>query len=90
MKELAILAEELFFEPGVLDVSATDHGLSSFWTPPGTLDEEEIRRRREGATKGAPFLLAVARQEGPPADFHWMLLTLGDRTRWPHHEYSAA
>jgi hypothetical protein len=64
VKEMAILAEELFFEPGVLDVNVAEHGLSSLWLPPGTLTDEEIRKRRTAA-KGGRFFFGIAAQEGP-------------------------
>jgi hypothetical protein len=65
VKEMALLSEELLFEPGVLDVSVADTGLMSFWHPPGTWDEVHLRQRREGAQKGQPFYLGMARQAGP-------------------------
>lgn len=64
VKEMALLAEELFFEPGFLDVNVTEHGLSSWWLPPGTLTEEEIRNRRT-AQRGGRFFVGFAAQEGP-------------------------
>jgi hypothetical protein len=65
IKEMALLSEELLFEPGLLDVAVTDHGVTSFWLPPGTLDDESIRRRRDAARLGQPVYLGVAKQSQP-------------------------
>jgi hypothetical protein len=69
VKEMAILAEELVFEPGYFDVNVTREGLSSWWLPSGTLSDEEIRRRRD-AEKGGRFFLGfgVQRGLGQPAE----------------------
>jgi hypothetical protein len=64
VKEMAILAEELVFEPGCLDVNVTDDGLSSWWLPPGTLTDEEIRKRRS-SPKGERFFFGIGAQKGP-------------------------
>lgn len=40
----------------------TDHGLSSWWNPSGSLTEEEIRRRR-GAEKGGRFYFGLIRND---------------------------
>ncbi len=64
VKEMAILSDELFFEPGILDVNVAELGLSSWWLPPGALTDEEIRKRRRAA-KGGRFYFGVAEQKGP-------------------------
>jgi hypothetical protein len=70
IKQMALLAEELVFEFGMLDVTVTEHGLTSFWHPPRMLSEEDIRRRREASKKGEPVVISIAPQAGPgiPAD----------------------
>ena len=58
-KLLALLADELLFEPGVLDVTVTGAGVGSCWIPPGSVDEEGYRRRRlAGMRAGEPVVVA--------------------------------
>ena len=58
-KLLALLAGELLFEPGVLDVTVTEAGASSCWIPPGSVDEEGYRRRcLAGMRVGEPVVVA--------------------------------
>ena len=58
-KLLALLADELLFEPGLLDVTVTGAGDSSCWIPPGSVDEDGYRRRRlAGMRVGEPVVVA--------------------------------
>ncbi len=58
-KLLALLADELLFEPGLLDVTVTEAGAASSWVPPGSVDEEGYRRRRlAGMRVGEPVVVA--------------------------------
>ena len=58
-KLLALLADELLFEPGLLDVTVTGAGVSSCWIPPGSVDEDGYRRRRlAGMRVGEPVVVA--------------------------------
>ncbi|MDP9345592.1 MAG: hypothetical protein M3P44_07685 [Actinomycetota bacterium] len=63
-----MLAEELVFEPGVLDVTVTEAGTWSTWLPPGSVDEEGFRRRRvAGSRKGEPVVVDWVPRPGDPA-----------------------
>jgi hypothetical protein len=64
IKQMALLAEELLFEFGMVDVTVTEDGLTSFWHPPQSLSEGDIRRRREATKKGEPVVISIAPQAG--------------------------
>jgi hypothetical protein len=69
IKQMALLADELLFEPGVLDVSVGESGLVNLTHPPGSMTHDEMRQRRVEVKKGTPFQLAIAPQSavGVPA-----------------------
>ena len=70
IKQAALLSEEIVFEFGMLDVSVTETGMTSLWTPPSQLSEDRIRRHRDAARSGAPFAFSIGLQpaKGVPAD----------------------
>lgn len=65
IKQTALLADELFFEAGALDVSVGDNGMASFRHPPRSLTHDEMRKRGREVKKGAPFHLSVAPETTP-------------------------
>jgi hypothetical protein len=46
VKQMALLADVVAFEPGALTVTVSEHGMASFWIPPRDLSLEELRARR--------------------------------------------
>jgi hypothetical protein len=78
IKEAALLCEEIAFEFGMLDVTVTENGMWSFWTPPHQLSEETIRGHRDAASAGGPVYLAIGPESTPgvpadPSDMHTMM-----------------
>jgi hypothetical protein len=78
IKQAALLCEEVAFELGMLDVTVTENGMSSFWTPPNQLSEEVIRRHREATAPGGPVYVAIGPESEPgvpaaPAEMHTMM-----------------
>src|ERR1700743_963082 len=69
-KEAAVLYDELIFETGLLDVSITSNGSTSFWNPPESISPELLERTRQADFVGSPMLLAVGeeREPGAPAE----------------------
>jgi hypothetical protein len=64
-KEAAILFDEVIFEDGLLDVSITPNGSTSFWNPPATMTADLLERSRRVNAEGAPMTLAIGKQSGP-------------------------
>ena len=69
-KEAAILYDEVTFEVGMLDVSITPNGSTSFWNPPEAMTPELLDRSRRIDAVGSPMTLAIGRQDeaGVPAE----------------------
>jgi hypothetical protein len=69
-KHAAVLHDRLYIEEGYLDVTITDGGSSTWWTPPHQMTSEQIARARNPAAEGAPFTLAYGSQpaKGVPAE----------------------
>ena len=44
VKQMAMLCDELYFEPGLVDVTVSDAGAHEFRFPPSQLDEDDIRQ----------------------------------------------
>jgi len=65
VKQMAMLCDELYFEPGLLDVTISDAGSNEFLLPPSHLDEEGIRERKQAAEKGAPVGLWIGAETEP-------------------------
>jgi hypothetical protein len=64
-KEAAILYDEVTFEVGMLDVSITPNGSTSFWNPPEAMTPELLDRSRRIDAVGSPMTLAIGRQDEP-------------------------
>ena len=64
-KEAAVLYDELIFEVGLLDVSITPDGSTSFWNPPEAMTAELVERSRSVNTVGSPMTIAFGKQEHP-------------------------
>jgi hypothetical protein len=81
VKQMAMLADELVFEPGMLDVTISDGGSWDSHTPPSQLDEESIRQRRQAVTAGEPvgFFIGVQPGPGQPAPPEAMRQIIGGR-----------
>lgn len=81
VKQMAMLCDQLYFEPGMLDVTISDAGATEFWTPPSQLDEEDIRQRRQAAEVGAPVGLWIGVQpaQGVPAPPEAMRQIMGGK-----------
>lgn len=69
IKQMAILADELYFEPGLLTVHVTEGLVAPFLHSPEGLTEADIRKQREAAKEGEPFALYIGAQpaEAVPA-----------------------
>jgi hypothetical protein len=69
IKQMAMLSDELLFEPGVLDVTISDEGSWDMHSPVGQLSEEDIRERRRVVTAGEPvgFFIGPESVPGRPA-----------------------
>jgi hypothetical protein len=69
-KEAAVLYDELIFETGLLDVSITSNGSTSFWNPPESMTPELLERTRKIDAEGSPMVLAFGteREPGLPAE----------------------
>jgi hypothetical protein len=65
IKQASLLCEEVVFEFGVLDVTVTEHGMSSFWIPPNQISEEDILTRRGSTTKGGAVHLTIGDEVAP-------------------------
>ncbi|MBS1675810.1 MAG: hypothetical protein JST08_00345 [Actinobacteria bacterium] len=68
-KEAAVLYDELIFEVGLLDVSITSNGSTSFWNPPESMTPDLLERTRQINAVGSPMILAFGteREPGAPA-----------------------
>jgi hypothetical protein len=78
IKQAALLAEELAFELGLLDVTVSESGMWSFWIPPNQLSEEDIIRRRQATKKGEMVSFAIGPESSPgvpaePSAMHTMM-----------------
>ena len=69
-KEAAVLYDELIFEVGLLDVSITSNGSTSFWNPPQSMTPELLERTRQIDAAGSPMVFAfgVEQEPGVPAE----------------------
>ena len=67
---MALLADELLFEAGLLDVTSTGDTGTELWLPPDQIAHDDIARRRATAEKDAPFevLIGIQDARGVPAD----------------------
>lgn len=75
-KEAAVLYDELIFETGVLDVSITSAGSTSFWDPPEAMTPEMVERSRQIDAVGSPMTLSIGKQEQadvPATEMHVFL-----------------
>lgn len=75
-KEAAVLYDELIFETGMLDVSITPTGSTSFWNPPEAMTPELVERSRLVDAVGSPMTLAIGKQEAagvPATEMHVFL-----------------
>lgn len=59
VKQMAMLSDELVFEPGLLDVTISDSGSFDAHIPPSKLTEEGIRKRRQAVTAGEPVGFSI-------------------------------
>jgi hypothetical protein len=78
VKQMAVLSDELLFEPGLLDVTISDSGSWDVHIPISQLSEEDVRKRREAVRAGEPvgFFIgqeAVPGQPAPPESMHQMI-----------------
>lgn len=64
-KEAAILFDEVIFEDGLLDVSITPNGATSFWNPPEMMTPDLLERSRRANQVGVPMTFAIGKQPGP-------------------------
>jgi hypothetical protein len=64
-KQAAVLHDHLYVEGGYLDVSITDSGSSTWWTPPDQITQDKIARARNPTPAGAAITLAMGAQAGP-------------------------
>ena len=71
VKQMALLADELLFEPGVLKITQVADGVWESWMPPEALREEEIRQMREVTVSGQPMEIRIGIQpaKGVPARY---------------------
>jgi hypothetical protein len=66
IKLMALLAEELWFEPGMVTVDVTENMVfGPVYHPQADLDEADIRRRRSAAKKGSAFQILIGQQPAP-------------------------
>jgi hypothetical protein len=66
IKQVALLADELLFEPGMVTVDVTeDLVFGPVYHPYGTLDEEDIMRRRRASQTGKRFALHIGLEPAP-------------------------
>lgn len=71
VKQMALLADVVAFEPGALTATVSEHGMASFWMPPHDLSIEELRVRRSSPVeRGTPWALTIAEESslGVPAE----------------------
>jgi hypothetical protein len=69
IKQMAILADEIWLEPGTLTVDVKAGMVLPQRHAPDSLSEGEIRKRREEMQRGSPFLrTASQRATGSPRD----------------------
>lgn len=68
VKQSALLADELWFEDGLLDVTITPSMALPVWHPP-PLDLDEIERREQASAKGEPsgLYIGIQPEKGVPA-----------------------
>jgi len=72
-KEAAVLYDEMIFEDGMLDVTITPNGSTSFWNPPEAMTQELLERSRRVDAVGSPMTLAFGKQDGlgvPAKEMH--------------------
>jgi hypothetical protein len=55
VKQMALLADEVWFEPGMMEITQAPHGVLEWWTPPDQLSEERIRDLRAASIAGQPI-----------------------------------
>ncbi len=69
-KQAAALHDIVVVEVGFFDVSLTEHGGSTWWTPPQGITADDIARARKPPEVGQPMSLAIGDQPaiGVPAD----------------------
>jgi hypothetical protein len=81
VKQMAMLSDELLFEPGVLDVTISDEGSWDMHSPLGQLSEEDIRERRRVVTAGEPvgFFIGPESAPGVPAPSESMHQVIGGK-----------
>lgn len=66
-KQVAILYDEVVFEPGLYEVSIAEDGSQDGWTPPEALTDEHLARSRRIQTPGTHFSVAVGPSGGNQA-----------------------
>lgn len=64
-KEAAVLYDEVIFEDGLLDVTITPNGSTSFWTPPSQMTSERLEHSRRPVQLGGPLTLAIGAEKAP-------------------------
>src|SRR5207249_2273232 len=69
-KQAAVLHDKVTVEVGFLDVSITDNGGWTGWTPPEQMTAEQVRLARQPPELGTPMTVAVGAQKayGVPAE----------------------
>jgi hypothetical protein len=81
VKEMAMLSDELLFEPGLLDVTISDSGSWDMHIPISQLSEEDVRKRREVVNTGEPvgFFIGPEAVPGQPAPPEAMQQIIGGK-----------
>jgi hypothetical protein len=65
VKQMAMLSDELLFEPGMLDVTISEEGSFDSHIPLSQLSEEDIRKRRQAVSAGEPVGFWIGPQSAP-------------------------
>jgi hypothetical protein len=64
-KEAAVLFDRVIFEAGLLDVTITPSGSSTWWTPPHQLTDEKLADTRRPIPLGSDVVMAFGAQSAP-------------------------
>lgn len=64
-KQAAVLHDQVYVELGFLEVTLTEHGGLTTWTPPDRIRPEQIERARRPPAMGAPMMIAIGPEAHP-------------------------